>query len=148
MENRFTAADYEIDFLKCATWKDYKAYCEKYSGCDDNRFYQKAREQYDDLFYSAHTSASGCRKYLEVFPHGRHWAEAYHTVQVAEENSKQRGETLENVGILLIVVIFVGSMIALMVGADLTFIESLCVQSAFVPLYYTINRLTENKKKN
>lgn len=141
----FTDADLEIDFIKCTTWQDYSNFCHKYRQYSNNALFIKAFERYDDLYFSKHRSASGYEKYLQRFPNGRHSLDAQLGIYQHEEAKAARGETIENIGCLVIFVIFAATMIICMAVGHLTFMEAIYTQGILVPLYYFINKFTAKK---
>lgn len=142
MNKEEVSPQWEIDFLKCVTWRDYKQYCDKYASNPNNPFLSQAFERYDDLYFKAFKAGGWNMDYLSRFPQGKHYYEAANMKFRKEEAARNRREQIENIGAAICGILLIGSFLVLWLGTDLTFVETLLVEVTLVPLYYTIIKLT------
>lgn len=140
----------EIALIKCTSSKDYKRWLDSY-GTPDNPFINEANEKYDDSFFAEHKTISGYKKYLELFPLGKHAYEAqieYDRLTLdkkARENKEN--EVIENIGVAICIILFLGLLLGPVIAKGWSIGESFALACSFTPLYYGIICITKSRKE-
>ena len=141
----------EIELLKCVRSTEYRKWLDRYENERDNPFVDKAKEGYEKSLYDENVhSNAGLKKYLTYFPNGKYAEKARITIsrntQISEDNKAEFRKNLENIGCVIIFVLFAGVFILCMCNG-LSFAESIATTATIAPLGYGIMKLTEQKKK-
>jgi hypothetical protein len=114
VEDRYLQHLYELneqddaDFERCKTIDDCEKYIKKYTDSDTTTYYkakhiQDAKNLCEDLFWNTHNkNASGCKRYLKKYPHGRYVAFANERTG----SSKKTKWLSLGIAILVLVIVF------------------------------------------